>query len=175
MNALDLLFILAALYCPLAGALGGPLREAAAAAGMLLGFILAGLLYPAAAGLLGRWFSDPDYLRLLGFLGVWMAVGSALALAGLIADRMLRPRKGIQRRTGAAALGLVRAVCFAAALLVPLVAFFSENAAVLRQSRFAPHVTRLSAPLSAVAPPALRDGFQTKVRSLRQSWEGAGS
>lgn len=175
MNALDFLFILAAVYCPLAGGLAGPLREATALLGVMAGFVLSGFLYPSAAGLLGRWFSDPDYLRLLGFLGVWMAVGFVLALAGLIADRMVKPRKGLKRRAGAAALGLLRAVCFAAALLVPLVAFFSENAAVLRHSRIAPHVLSLSQPLATVAPPALRDGFQTKARSLQNSWKGAGS
>ena len=55
----------------------------------------------------------------------------------------------------------------------PILASFL-NAAVLRHSRIAPHVLSLSQPLATVAPPALRDGFQTKARSLQNSWKGAG-
>lgn len=174
MNALDLLFILAVVYCPLAGGLGGPLREGAAILGLVLGFVLACVFHPAAARLLGRWFSDPDYLLLLGFLAVWIGAGFVLALAGLVADRVLKPRKGIKRRAVASAMGLLRAAVFAAAMLIPLVAFFSENAAVLRRSRFAPRAMVLAEPLSAVAPAALRDGFRTKARSLRESWREDG-
>jgi membrane protein required for colicin V production len=170
MNAFDLLLILSAVYCPLAGWLAGPFREGIALAGLLLGFVLACFFHPEAARLLERWFSDPDYLLLLGFLAVWMAAGFSAALGALIADRFVKPRKGLKRRALASGLGLVRAVCFGAVLLVPLVAFFSENPAVLRRSRVAPALMNLSAPLAGIAPRALREGFRTKAEVLRARW-----
>lgn len=170
MNAFDLLFILAAVYCPLAGWLAGPFREGTALSGLLLGFVLACFFHPDAAGMLERWFSDPDYLLLLGFLAVWMVVGFAMALAGLIADRIIKPRKGLKRRGLAAGLGLIRALCLGAALLIPLVAFFSENPAVLRRSRVAPALMTLSDPLAGIAPKALREGFRAKAEVLRARW-----
>ncbi len=170
MNAFDLLFVLAVVYCPLAGWLAGPFREGAALTGLLLGFVLACFFHPDAARMLARWFSDPDYLLLLGFLAVWMAAGFAMALAGLVADRFVKPRKGMKRRALAAGLGLARAVCFGAALLIPLVAFFSENPAVLRRSRVAPALMIVSDPLAGVAPEALREGFRAKARLLRARW-----
>lgn len=174
MNALDLLFILAVVYGPLAGWLSGPLREASAILGLALGFALACRFHPDAARLLGRWFSDPDYLSLAGFLAIWAAAGFAAGLAGLIADWTIGPRKGWKRRAGASVLGLLRAFCFAGALLVPLVAFLSENAAVLRRSRTVPAAMKIAEPLSAMAPTALRDRFRTKARALRESRPEAG-
>ncbi|MFP4582315.1 MAG: CvpA family protein [Thermodesulfobacteriota bacterium] len=165
-----MLFILALAYCPLAGWLAGPFREGTALVGLLLGFLLACFFHPEAAGMLGRWFSDPDYLSLLGFLAIWMAVGFVTALGGLVADRILKPRKGFKRRGLAAGIGLIRAVCFAAALLIPLVTFFSENAAVLRRSRFAPAVMGLSDPLVGIGPEPLREAFRSKARTLRRGW-----
>jgi membrane protein required for colicin V production len=170
MNAFDLLLILSAVYCPLAGWLAGPFREGIALAGLLLGFVLACFFHPQAARLLGRWFSDPDYLLLLGFLAVWMAAGFGAALGALVADRLIKPRKGWKRRALGSGLGLVRAVCFGAALLVPLVAFFSENPAVLRRSRIAPVLMNVSDPLTGIAPKALREGFRTKSQALRAHW-----
>jgi membrane protein required for colicin V production len=152
------------------GLVRGFLKEVVSIAALVIGLVLAGQLYPQAAGLFSRWVEAPEVRSWMGFVAVFLAV---LILAGIgiwVADRILKfaALKWVDRLLGGL-FGLVRGWLVATVLVLAMGAF-SFGAKTLQRSTFAPYLLT-SARLAAYAVPAdMRQGFQQKYAEIYRHW-----
>ncbi|GBC63714.1 colicin V production protein [Desulfonema ishimotonii] len=172
MNALDILMVAILCYSLIMGCFRGLIRELTAIAGVLGGFFIGYTYYKEVARVFSRWLSDPVYLKILGFMALFCTVFIIAGLVGILLKYFVETAfgKGFDRTCGAG-FGLIKGWLIISVLLVVLVAFLPRNAPVMRESRLAPYVTRLSEKMAAVVPWEMKREFRDRLSQLKQAWQ----
>jgi membrane protein required for colicin V production len=165
MNVLDILFAAAALLSTLRSFYRGLVREVAAIAGLLVGFVFAAHHYAALAPKLpwvSRYAAD-----VAAFILIVIAVYLVVSLASYLLRGALRIiLLGWVDRLLGAGFGLVEAVLVSAAILMALVAFLPAGPGVVRCSRLAPRLFPVADRLAHYTPVELEQVYLAKKRAL---------
>jgi len=175
MSLLDILIIIIFAYSMLLGFFRGFIREITAIAGVIGGFYCAYTWYPEGVKFLSRWLSDPNYLRIFGFLLIFFAVYTLAWLIGILIRRLAMEAFGKwPDRISGVVFSTVKSILLVSILLAVLVAFLPKSAPVLKNSALAPDVTLLSEKMVSIIPNEMKREFAEKIKHLRETWENTG-
>jgi len=172
MNPLDILMVIIFAYCLIMGFFRGLFREAFAIIGVVAGFYAAFNFYMKLAKYISKWFSDPAYMNLLSFVGIFCCIFVIIGTFGIIVRYLLKivPFGWLDRAFGGT-LGLLRGILIVSVLLLAFTTFLKDNAPVIRNSGLAPHVTLISEQISKFVSKDMKRKYDVKVRILKKSWK----
>jgi membrane protein required for colicin V production len=144
-------------------------------AAAVLAVLLAIWFYGPAGGFLAPYVSHVSVAHLLGFLIVFCGVLIAGALAAKLLAVMFKwVGLGWLDRLMGGALGAVRGLLFAIAIILMLMAFAKEPPPEsVAESSIAPYVVEAAGVAAMLAPRELRDGFDRSYEKTRKLWEQA--
>lgn len=147
----------------------GLIREIFSLGSLVVGVTLAALEYPRVAVWLHGRTSSPEAAKCLAFLGLFLGT----LIAGAVISFVLR--KTLQKaglawfdRLLGAIFGLVRGFVIASVLLLAMVAFSIQTAAV-QESTLAPYVITGARVIGALMPQDLRSQFQSGLAKFRHA------
>lgn len=173
MNALDILFVVIMGFSLVRGIFRGLVKEVASIIGVLSGYYAAYTYYPLLARLLSRWMSDTAYLNIVSFLILFCLVFLIISLIGVVLKYLLSiAYMGWADRVSGALFGLGKSILVASVILVALTTFLPKNAALVRESLLAPHVTVISETIAKIVTPQMKRTFTAKLDALKASWGG---
>lgn len=166
----DALILLFWLVCLVRGWFRGPVSELFSIAGIIGGLVVAAWIYsPLAAALPGAIGSE-QLGRTASFLLVFSFIFLLLSVSGVVATYLMHVRrKGWLRRTFGAVLGILKGILTLAVLLVPLVAFFPQEAAWVGRSIIFPYEKLLAEKVACVTPAILQRKFSSHIDNYKQA------
>ncbi len=77
-------------------------------------------------------------------------------------------------RLGGALLGMIKGVLLCGVITLLLMTGFSQDAGMLRSSRIAPYMVRISGEMSSYIPDHLKKKFRQTAKELQTAWEEKG-
>lgn len=167
---LDVLAAVVLAFSTFAAAVKGFTAEVLALAGMLLGLILAFLLYPPLALGLTRAGMPASLASLASFLGIFLSVLILSSSVGVLAGRFFRKiYLGWLDRLLGAGFGLIRGALIVAVVFLAF-AVFPVSGEPLSASRLAPWVLQGSRALVLLAPEGFRSRFEERRQDLHRLW-----
>ncbi len=174
-NWLDFVLIIIMVASVASGLARGFARIIVGTAAALLAILLAIWFYGAAGGFLSSYVSHPSIANLIGFLIVFGGVLILGAVAGKALALMFKwVGLGWLDRVLGGALGLVRGLLFAMAVILMLMAFAKEPPPrSVAESAIAPYLVEASGVLAMIAPRELREGFDRSYEKVRDFWRKA--
>ncbi|MFC1798412.1 CvpA family protein [Thermodesulfobacteriota bacterium] len=171
MNALDMVIIVIVAFCLIRGVFRGLIKELSSIVGVFAGFYAAYTYYGFIAKLLSRWISNVAYLNILSFLIVFSLIFILIGILGIIIKYLMNIAfLGWVDRICGAGFGILKGLLIVSVILIPLTTFLPKNAAVIKQSVLAPHVTLASEKLIKIVPRDMKRQFDAKIKELKKSW-----
>lgn len=161
MNLLDAVIAVLCAAFLLMGVVHGLVRQAVSLGGLVFAHLAGARYHPAAVRALDL---DFRYGAEVGYLCVFAAVYLAVRLAGIPVERWVRSSKlsGTDRLAGGAA-GLLKGALLSVLLVFFLVIFLPRDAAVLRESKAAPHAIAAAGWLGRAFPERIGAAFRAKL------------
>ena len=174
MNTLDIIFAVILGFSLIRGIFRGLVKEVASIIGVFSGYYAAYTYYPLVARILSRWISDAAYLNILSFLILFCLVFLCISIIGVVLKYLLSiAYMGWADRITGGLFGFTKAVLVASVILVALTTFLPKNAALVRESLLAPHVTLISENIAKIVTPEMKRTFSDKLGALKSSWAGS--
>jgi len=172
MNPFDILAIVIFSYCLIRGLFRGLIKEVSSLIGVLAGFYAAYTYYPMASNVLRRWMSDPGYMNILGFLCIFCIVFLVVSILGVIVKFCLNIAfLGWLDRICGLGFGAIKGLLIVSVILMMLTAFLPKGSALVKNSKLAPHVMRISENMAKVVSKDMKQAFRDKLGVLESSWK----
>ena len=174
MNPFDMLAIVILAFCVIRGIFRGLIKEISSIIGVLGGFYAAYTYYPAPAGLLARWISDPATVNIFSFLLIFCTVFLAISMVGVVIKYVLNIAfLGWVDRICGSAFGLLKGILLVSVLLIILTTFLPTNPPLVKNSVLAPHFSLVSEKMARVVSKEMKQQFAEKIEELKKSWKTA--
>ncbi len=172
MNFLDIIIIIILSYCIIRGIFRGILKELSSIIGVFGGFYAAYTYYMLLAGFLSKWIANEGHLKILSFLIIFCGIFILISILGIVIKYVLNIAfLGWADRIFGAGFGALKAVLIASVLLISLTAFLPKRASIIRNSFFAPHITRISEEMAKVVSKDMQHSFSAKITALKKAWK----
>jgi membrane protein required for colicin V production len=168
MNLLDLGILILLGLVTLRGYYRGLLQELAVVVGLAGGVVVAAHTYLQLAEILSRWVHEPEYARIIAFVVILVAVYWLTFLAAHVLQRLLYHLHldFFERLTGALFALIKGAVIIGFGLMV-LALLLPRDSRLLKESRTAPELTRISRQTLELLPPT----FKKRVEDDLKRWQ----
>jgi len=171
MNPFDIVIVVIFGFCLIRGTFRGLVKEVSSIVGVFGGFYAAYTYYGRVAVYLKDWFTDSAYLNIISFLVVFCVVFLVISVLGVVIKYIMNIAfLGWADRIGGAFFGILKALLIASVLFITLAAFLPQGAPVIRNSKIAPHVTKISEQLVLLVPDNLKQSFSQKIQSIKKEW-----
>lgn len=166
----DALILLFWLVCLFRGWFRGPVSELFSIAGIISGLVVAAWIYSPLAAALPGGIGSEQLRRSASFILIFSGVFLLLSVSGVVAAYLMDiRRKGWMQCTFGAVLGILKGILAIAVLLVPLVAFFPQNAAWVGRSTIFPYENLLAEKVACVTPAILQRKFSSHIDNYKQA------
>lgn len=171
MNFLDVLLIIVVGWSVVTGISAGFARVGVGFGASILGILFGFWFYSIPAA----WIRDYFSARAANLLGFFIVFAVIMILGGILGRILSTAFKWVglswADRLLGAAVGLVRGVVLAVALVMVITAFApTPPPAIIAQSRVMPYVSGAAGILAAFAPSELKHNFHQSVDRLREYW-----
>jgi membrane protein required for colicin V production len=175
LNWLDIVILVIFAISVGSGAWKGFARIGIGAAATVLGILLAMWFYGTVGSIFLPYVAARQIANFIGFMAILVIVSAAGSLLGrLLAFVFKKIGLGWLDRLLGAAIGFVRALLVAIALVMILVAFtIKPPARSVVESQLAPYVLDAARVLAAIAPHEISDGFTKGYQKIRERWAQA--
>ncbi|MGB5985230.1 MAG: CvpA family protein [Desulfobacterales bacterium] len=171
MNPLDIVIIVILGFGLIRGFFRGLVKELSSIIGVIAGFFAANLYHPLLAPYFKSWISDPNYIQIISFALLFIAVFLVVSILGVIIKYLLNVAfLGWADRIFGVVFGLAKGVLIAAVLLMALTAFLPKNNAIVKDSLLAPHVSIITQKMAYLVPQEMKDNYRTKLKALQRKW-----
>lgn len=171
MNGFDIALLIVMGILVVLGLMKGLVRILVGFAALVAAFVVAGMFHRQVAAGLGRLNISDEILRLLSYLGLFIAVMLAGAVLAFLLRKLVKAAMlGWADRLAGAALGVAAAFLAFSFLVVPVVAYAPEGARVLDRSVLAPYVLVVAGLAARAAPQDLVERFQEELGDLKEHW-----
>ena len=172
-NAFDVLLLVLVGLLVLLGVLRGLTRLLIGTGALVAAFMLAAQFHRQVAVSMVRVVEMPEPVaNLAAYLAIFLGTMLAGSLVASVLGRLLKTTMlGWADRLAGGAVGLVAALLAAALVILPVVAYATSGAAVLRNSVLAPYVTVVADIANQFVPDRLSAQYRDRMESLRQYWQ----
>ena len=171
MNPFDMLAIVILAFCVIRGIFRGLIKEISSIIGVFSGFYAAYTYYPAPAGLLSGWLSDPATVNIISFLLIFCTVFLLISIVGVVIKYVLNIAfLGWFDRLCGCGFGLVKGVLIVSVLLIIFTAFLPSGAPLVKNSVLAPTFSLVSEKMAKVVSKDMKQQFTEKIEELKKSW-----
>ena len=171
MNPLDIVIIVILGFGLIRGFFRGLVKELSSIIGVIAGFFAANLYHPVLAPYFKSWISDPNYIHIISFALIFIAVFLIVSILGVILKYLLKVAfLGWADRVFGILFGLVKGVLIAAVLLMALTAFLPRDNALVKDSLLAPHISVITQKMAYLVPQEMKDKYRYKFKSLQRKW-----
>lgn len=171
MNGFDILLLALACVLVVVGMVKGLVRILIGVAALIAAFAVAVRYHTGLAERLVALDFGLEWLRLLAWLMIFLAVIIAGGLLAFLVRRLVKAAMlGWADRLGGAALGLAAAMLAAALVVLPLVAYSPGGQRWIADSLLAPYVTVITDVANRLVPDDLSERYRVRVEDLRREW-----
>ena len=169
MNPFDWLLAALLAYSTVKAFIQGFFREAFALAGLVVGLLLAGWGYQAAALKLAGLITSPQIAQFAAFIGILAATMVVFNIAGKILRKTASAiGLGLLDRLGGAVFGFVRGCLLGIAVLMAMTAFLPTSPWI-RDSQLAPYFLQGAHAVSFLVPQDLRNKLLDGAASIKHT------
>lgn len=172
MNLFDVLILGIVNFCLIRGILRGLIKEGVAFISVFVGFCAASYNYAWIAELLSNWISNEIYLRIIGFLSVFLGI--------VIITNMLIPTikyilgldfiRSVDKSFGGG-VGITKGILVSCIMLIIFTAFLPKGTSIIADSRLSRHLTPLFEKLVWVTPQEMQHDFFEKIEGYKKAWK----
>jgi len=172
MNPVDIGIAVIIAFCVIRGFFRGFIKEVFSLVGALAGFFIACIYYADAATYLMRWLPAFAYLNIMSFVGIFIAVFILISLLGTGIRHLLNiVFLGWVDRACGILFGATKGVLIGSMLLLALTVFVPQSAWMIKSSKLAPEVTRVSEKMIGIVPPTVKQQFLANIEVFRKTWQ----
>lgn len=170
-NLFDVLILGILNFCLIKGIFRGLIKEGVSLIGVIAGFCAASYYYLLIVGIFSNWISNRAYLRMLGFLSVF--IGIVIIINVLIPTIKyilgLDFIQGVDRSLGGG-VGITKGIILSSILLIIFTTFLPAGTSLISDSQLSRHLTPFSEKLVLIAPQKMRHEFFDKIESYKKAW-----
>ncbi|MCF8030870.1 MAG: CvpA family protein [Desulfohalobiaceae bacterium] len=176
MTILDGIFVIIILLTLMRGLVRGLVKELTFIVALVLAFLVAW----SGSAPLRLWMNqiipdNPQLAATLSYVIVFIAVFLLVLFLGIACRHMLHSLwLGGVDRLGGALLGMIKGVLLCGVITLLLMTVFSQDAGMLRSSRMAPYMVRISGEMSSYIPDHLKKKFRQTAAELQTAWQENG-
>ena len=140
--------------------------------GVIVGFGAACYYYDRAAALLSIWISNEIYLRILGFLIVFLGIVIITnVLMPLIKDVVgLDFIWGVDRSFGGG-IGIIKGLLVCCMMLIIFTAFLPRGTSYIAESTISRYLLQASEKIIIVSPRQMKHEFTEKIEAYKKTWK----
>lgn len=171
MNALDIIIIAVLAFCVIRSLRTGFIGEVFSILGVIGGIVIGSRYYYLFFPYVGSVISNEDYIKLLSFTLLFLAMFLIAILIGTSLKALLKAVLiGWFDHTLGALFGLLKGIFYVSVLVWALTTFLPKGTAFIAGSRLAPYVTHISRAFVLIIPDNLRDVFDEKQKEMQKLW-----
>jgi membrane protein required for colicin V production len=172
MNLFDMSILGIVNFCLINGIFRGLIKEGISLMGVIVGFCAACYYYDRAAALLSVWISNEIYLRILGFLIVFLGI--------VIITNVLMPMIkymvgldfiwGVDRSFGGG-IGIIKGLFVCCMMLIIFTAFLPKGTSYIAESTISRYLLQASEKIIIVSPRQMKHEFTEKIEIYKKTWK----
>lgn len=172
MNILDGVFIVIIILSFFRGLLRGLVKEVAFILGLVLAFLGASKGYAPLRAELNYFIPSSEIAATVSYVILFLAIFLLILFLGVALRHMLHGLMlGWADRLAGCLLGTLKGALLCGVIVLLLMTVFSRNMDVLRTSKLAPYVFRVSGEMSSYIPEHHRKTFQDLTQELQKAWK----
>ncbi len=172
MTILDGVFVIIIVLTLFRGILRGMVKEIAFLAGLGLAFLGASKAYSPLSAKLQQIIPIPEIAATVSYVLLFFAIFLLVLFLGVATRHILQGLMlGWLDRLGGGLLGVLKGALFCGIIILLLMTVFSRDATVLRDSKIAPYVFRISGEMASYIPKHYQKRFQDVAKDLHEAWE----
>ena len=176
MTILDGIFVIIIFLALLRGLVRGLVKELVFIVALVLAFLVAW----SGSAPLRLWMNqiipdNPQLAATISYVIVFIAVFLLVLFLGIAVRHMLHTLwLGWFDRLGGALLGMLKGSLLCGVITLLFMTGFSQDAEILRKSRMAPYMVRISEEMSSYIPDHLKKKFRQTASELYTAWQENG-
>lgn len=172
MSILDGVFIIILVLSLFRGILRGLIKEVTFIVALVLAFLGASEGYPPLHAQLQQVIPSPEIAATVAYVILFFAIFLLVLFLGMALRHILHGLKmgGVDRFAGAL-LGVLKGALLCGVIILLLMTVFNRDANVLRTSRLAPYVFRISGEMASYIPEHYQEKFQEVTEELQKAWQ----
>jgi membrane protein required for colicin V production len=173
-NLFDVLILGIVNFCLIRGIFRGLIKEGIALIGVFIGFCAASSYYAWIAELLSHWFSNDPYLRMVGFLSVFLGI----VIITNILIPTIKYMLGLDfiwsvDKSFGGSLGITKGFLVSCIALIIFTAFLPKGSSIIAESKLSRHMTPLFEKLVLLTPKEMQHDFFEKIEGYKKAWKNA--
>jgi membrane protein required for colicin V production len=147
-------------FCLVRGIFRGLIKEGVSLIGVIVGFCAASYYFAWIVGQLSNWISNEMYLRILGFLSIFLGIVIIInvlipAIKYILGLEFIR---GVDRSFGGG-VGMTKGIIVSSTLLIIFTAFLPKGTSIISDSQLSRYLTPFSEKLVLVAQKKMKHEF----------------
>ncbi len=172
MNILDGIFLVIIILSFFRGILRGLIKEVTFILGLALAFLGASQWFEPVRDRLLPIVPEAQIATTVSYVLLFFAIFLAVLFVGTVVRYTLQAfMLGWLDRLGGGFLGVVKGILLCAVTVLLLMTVFTQDAKVLRTSRVAPYVIRISGEMSSYVPEDYKEKFYEIAEDLQEAWQ----
>lgn len=167
MNAFDIGVIVIVSFCMIRGLFKGLIGEASGTVGVVAGFYGAYTYYPLLTVYVEKWIENPGIRNLSSFFILFCAILIIVSLISVLIRRFLRlVFLGWVDRTFGLVFGAAKGILIVSVLFIMITTFLPKNSSILAESKFSPHVAKVSKAMTLFVSKNTRKDFLKQLEGI---------
>lgn len=172
MNLFDACILGILNFCLINGIFRGLIKEGVSLMGVIVGFCAACYYYERIATLLSTWISNEIYLRISGFLIVFLGI--------VVITNVLIPVikyvigldfiSGVDRSFGGG-IGIIKGLFVCCMMLIIFTAFLPKGTPYIADSKISRYLAQASERIILVTPKEMKNKFTEKIEVYQKTWK----
>ena len=170
MNGLDIALAVILFFFFLRGIFRGFIKEVVSILGLVGGFWLGTLYYPAVADAIKPFIQSEAYRQTIGFIAIFLVASFLISLLGLILDKLIKLTiSNVGNSLMGAVLALAKGVVLCAVILLAVTAFIREDTTFFQKSAAWPFFKPITESLNNYIPADLQKALKEETKELPQA------
>jgi len=167
MNAFDIGVIVIVSFCMIRGLFKGLIGEASGTIGVVAGFYGAYTYYPFLTVYVEKWIENQGIRNLSAFFLLFCAILIVVNLISVLIRKFLRlVFLGWVDRTFGLVFGAAKGILIVSVLFIMITTFLPKNSGVLTESKFSPHVAKVSKTMTLFVSKNTRKDFLKQLEGI---------
>ena len=159
-------------FCLINGIFRGLIKEGVSFIGVIVGFCVASYYYAWIAALFSTWISNEIYLRIIGFLIVFLGIVIITNVLIPVIKYMvgLDFIWGVDRSFGGG-IGIIKGLFVCCMMLIIFAAFLPKGTPYIAESQISRYLIQASEKIIIVSPREMQHEYTKKMKGYKKKWK----